>query len=317
MSVHAQPTPSPLPAAVPSNSALRIVFAGAPGTVTANPVRVPAPWLAGEPEECLFPAAAEIAAVDGVRLFRQADTLIGCASEPLGGTDVAARTEALYRRLLAACRGRSLYRMWNYVPAINATTSAGENYRAFCVGRARAFEQVFGPGFELRLPAASAVGSAGSRLDVVFVAGEPPPLHVENPEQVPAYRYPAEHGPRSPSFARATVARIDGRPAVFVSGTAAIKGHRTIAPGDLEAQLDCTLDNLRLISQALARGDAFAAEPPARRCFKIYLRHPEDLARARARLEGALIGPGDIVTYLQADICRAALNVEIEVTLLA
>jgi hypothetical protein len=33
-------------------------------------------------------------------------------------------------------------------------------------------------------------------------------------------------------------------------------------------------------------------------------------------LTGTLIGPGDRVAYLQADICRAALNVEIEASIL-
>ena len=80
------------------------------------------------------------------------------------------------------------------------------------------FEARLGGRFEQKLPAASSVGSHGDRLDVIFVAGEAAPRHLENPEQVPAYHYPAEHGPRAPSFARATVASDGARKVTFISG---------------------------------------------------------------------------------------------------
>jgi chorismate lyase / 3-hydroxybenzoate synthase len=101
----------------------------------------------------------------------------------------------------------------------------------------------------------------------------------------------------------------------FISGTSAIKGHETVAPGALDAQLECTLDNLRLMSRASGLGEDLGAERVKQRHFKVYLRHPSDLAAARMRLERSLLRPQDVVTYLQADICRAALNIEIEATL--
>ena len=64
-------------------------------------------------------------------------------------------------------------------------------------------------------PARAMVGSTAS---VVFAATEATPRHFENPLQVPAYEYPGEYGPRSPSFARATVVAQPG-PCLFVSGT--------------------------------------------------------------------------------------------------
>jgi hypothetical protein len=127
--------------------------------------------------------------------------------------------------------------------------------------------------------------------------------------------YPAEHGPRAPSFARATVAREGRRAWVFISGTSAIKGHETIAPGDLKGQLACTLDNLRLMSRKAGLGDDLGAGVGAQRQFKVYLRHDSDLTSARESLERSLLHPGDVVTYLHAEICRAALNIEVEATI--
>src|SRR6185295_16228459 len=152
-------------------------------------------------------------------------------------------------------RGHHLYRIWNYVPGINTLTDGFENYRAFCQGRSLAFEAEAGAGFPRVLPAASGVGTHDGCLSVVFVAGSAVPRHVENPEQVPAYRYPAEHGPRAPSFSRATVVQIGDRRFTFISGTSAIKGHATVAPDALLDQLDCTLDNLRLVSKEAGSGE--------------------------------------------------------------
>jgi chorismate lyase/3-hydroxybenzoate synthase len=299
----------------PAASAFCLTFEAAPAPGPTGVACIQAPWLAGELCESLFPGAIELPEVGGVRLFQSRDALVGYARESVAPGEMATRTEALYRRILAACDGRHLYRIWNYVPQINAHTTAGENYQAFCVGRAHAFEKTLGAQFETHLPAASAVGCTGDRLDVAFVAGSSAPRHLENPAQVPAYRYPIEHGPRAPSFARATVARIGDSRVIFVSGTSAIKGHRTVAPGTLDAQIDCTLDNLQLISRQAGLGDHLGAGRMTQRHFKVYLRRPTDLAAVRARLEPALIQPSDLVTYLHSDICRIALNIEIEATL--
>ncbi len=277
-------------------------------------IHVATPWLAGSRTEALFAPAIPVASPPGLTLYRSGALLIGHAREPFAPADLAARTQALYRRLLAAARGLHLYRIWNYVPQINAEHAGLEHYRAFCAGRSDAFEAEFGEGFQHQLPAASAVGCEGGHLDVIFAAGEASPQHLENPEQIPAYLYPREYGPRSPSFARATLALDGPRTWTFVSGTSAIKGHQTIASGDFLAQLECTLDNLRVISRTAGLGDDFAAAHASRRHFKVYLRHPSDLPAAQARLSRGFLQPRDEVTYLHAAICRASLAVEIEAT---
>jgi chorismate lyase/3-hydroxybenzoate synthase len=293
---------------------LRIAFAGTPPAPDAV-VRLLTPWLGGATTEELFEGVTPLGTEQGVRLFRCGRWLLGHAHEPFVGRELAARTESLYRRILAVTRGLHLYRIWNYVPEINVESNGLENYRAFCQGRSLAFEEILGGEFQPRLPAASAVGCIGNRIELIFAAGETVPAHFENPEQVPAYHYPAEHGPRSPSFARATVVDNGQRTWTFISGTSAIKGHETIAPGALEAQLDCTLDNLRLIARKSGLDEKLDTGRASCRFFKIYLRHASAFPVARARLEQSLLRPSDVVTYLQADICRAALQVEIEATL--
>jgi hypothetical protein len=273
---------------------------------------VDVPVLGGLGSEEIFPDAQPAGTCGAFALYRAGEWLLGCGRRRVE-EDVESTARALYDDLLAAVRGRHLCRVWNYVPQINASVAGLENYRAFCRGRARAFEAEYGAEFTLRLCAASAVGTAQPYVSVIFAASTSAPLHIENPAQVPAYRYPLEHGPRAPSFARATVTG-DGR-MIFISGTAAIKGHATIAPGDTAAQLDCTLENLALISRAAGLGNSLGAAGEFVRHFKIYLRHASDHAAAAARIQSTLLRPSDRITWLHADVCRAALNVEIEATL--
>jgi len=296
----------------PSLLPWEIEFDSAAAAVAAAGLRLPLPLLSGTPER-IFDAVRSVGEKEGFRLFSTGELLLGCAIQPLA-CDVAVSSRDLYLRLLRAAAGRSLYRIWNYVPAINEARGGVENYRAFSAGRSLAFEDACGPKFPTVLPAASAVGCGGTALAAIFVAGGAAPRHIENPEQVPAYCYPLEHGPRAPSFSRATMAADRGRPLLFISGTAAIKGHGTVAPERLDAQLDCTLDNLRLVSESAGIGEDLGAGRKLVRHFKVYLRRAADFAAAKTRLEGALFRPEDRVIWLQADLCRRALLVEVEAT---
>jgi hypothetical protein len=190
-----------------------------------------------------------------------------------------------------------------------------ENYHAFCQGRSLAFEQQYGSGFKTLLPAASAVGTRSAALMIAFAACPVQPRHVENPLQVSAYDYPGAYGPRPPSFARATVVPGPERATVFVSGTAAIRGHATVAPNSARQQLECTLENLRGISSACGLGPNLDLDGSSTRHFKVYLRRAADQPVVAAVLEQTLLTDKDRVSYLQADMCRAPLLVEIEASL--
>jgi chorismate lyase / 3-hydroxybenzoate synthase len=286
---------------------------GEPGDESKGVLGIGLPLLGGESRVAIAGPVEPAGSEWGLSLWRGAGGLVGFA-RVRPGHDVENAAIQVYAGILRASRGLNLYRIWNCVPQINGSAPGGiENYHAFCRGRSLAFEAALGEGFPRSLPAASAVGTAGDELTVAFLAGPEIPRHFENPAQVPAYEYPPEHGPRPPSFARATAVASGAGRDVFVSGTSAVVGHGTVAPNDTLAQLECTLENLRLISAASGLGDSLGAATGCRRHFKVYLRHAGDLAAVAARVKGALLSPGDGVTYLGADICRAALNVEIEV----
>jgi chorismate lyase/3-hydroxybenzoate synthase len=205
-------------------------------------------------------------------------------------------------------------RLWNYLPQINGELGGLERYRHFNLGRQQAFLEAGQAAFE-GAPAACALGTHGGPLCIRVLAGRGQVLPLENPRQVSAYRYPSDYGPRAPTFSRAALADVGaGRLLLLISGTASIVGHATLHAGDPTAQLNETLNNLQaLVDVASAHGSArFALQDL--HCT-VYLRHPEHLEPVRQGLQQRLGTDAALLrnaVYLQADICRRDLLVEIE-----
>ncbi len=293
--------PLPAAAAVPAVNAELLTPAAptldawfTPGTVTTHQLgcvhcATDGHWLHGSAE--IDPAATE------------------------GGLEQAAYR--IYTDLFAALDQHTsphLLRLWNYVPGINDHGDGLEHYRHFNVGRQRAFIDAGRSAFE-GSPAACALGTPGGPLQVFFLAGPTAPLTIENPRQVSAYRYPSEYGPRSPTFSRAALADVGGgRQALFISGTASIKGHATVHLGDVRRQTEETLLNIAAVLEAAERQARVSLPAEALSCT-VYLRHRSDLATVLDVLAQRL-GPQSravcTAVVLLADICRAELLVEIE-----
>lgn len=229
---------------------------------------------------------------------------------PEACADIEAATEAAYTRLFRLINTAGFpypFRIWNFMPKINLGEGDQEEYKKFCVGRLRAFSQL--DLNQQQFPAASALGihhsdNSAQGAVIYLLATRTPGQHHENPRQQPAYQYPREYGPSSPSFARATSLPLHTQRPIFISGTASIIGHDTKACGNLQEQLKITLDNIRYL---LASIDPQASAPSA---IRVYLRHAEDLLAAQDYLYQQF-SPSDI-NIVHADICRANLLVEIE-----
>ncbi len=167
-----------------------------------------------------------------------------------------ARRRAHFADLLEAAEARAfphLLRVWNFLPGINASENGTERYRLFNAGRAAAFDARYGvAGAEARFSASSAVGSSGDHLVTWFAAARSPGLHLGNPRQVHAFRYPTDYGPRPPSFTRATLSPPELGQVLFLSGTASIAGHETRHVGKLLLQLEETLRNIEIAARGRA-----------------------------------------------------------------
>jgi chorismate lyase/3-hydroxybenzoate synthase len=206
----------------------------------------------------------------------------------------------MYARIIADVRAAGFpyfVRMWNHIGAINAFDDGEERYKLFCAGRHDAFVDA-GYHHDVDLPAASAVGMQGRGLVTWFLAAREQGRQVENPRQIAAYNYPPQYGRKTPSFSRATV----WGDVVYVSGTSSVVGHETVHAGDVMAQLEETLRNIEIVLAQTGRTLANVLTA------KTYVRHPSDYEAIAARL--ANVFPANL--YLEAEICRADLLLEIE-----
>lgn len=230
-----------------------------------------------------------------------------------GGLEATA--EAAYRGLLgfhAASAFHHVWRIWNFVTAINEGHGDEERYKLFSLGRARAFAAAHATSPGIGYPAATAVGKPqGPRtLQVCWIAGRAPGTMLENPRQVAAYHYPRQYGPAAPTFSRAI---LIPDPALLISGTASIVGHASLHEGDAIAQLEETLANLDvLLRRARAGGHLDSARLGPQSLIKVYLRPGVDAAAIERRLRDRL-GHDVPILALAADICRSELLIEIEV----
>lgn len=230
-----------------------------------------------------------------------------------GASPLQQAAEAAYRRIFQLLDREGyahLWRTWNYLAQINAESHGLERYRQFNSGRQEAF--IASGRLPGTIPAACALGTADGPLSLAFLAGRNAPLAIENRRQTAAYDYPAEYGPRSPTFSRAVLAELPGTELFLLSGTASIVGHRTIHAGDVVGQTRETLANIAAVleeANRTARAGPYRLEELS---YRAYLRHPEDLPRVRPVIDAALGAAAAAVTYVQADVCRADLLIEIE-----
>lgn len=252
---------------------------------------------------------------DGIHCAMNDEVLFGALQlEESPGTLLDTVTYTAYRRLLAQVRALGyshLLRVWNYFPHINRESDGLERYRRFCAGRHQALAEGLA-GFPHTLPAGTAVGTMSGPLKIHFLASRQPGIHVENPRQVSAYEYPLVYGPRSPSFARASLRQSISGSHLLIAGTASVVGHVSVHIGDPYKQTMEIIQNLNALLthteqlHGIARGQWYGQA-----LFKIYIRHPEHVAMIRDILQGQL--PSHTQTlYLQGDMCRNELLLEIE-----
>lgn len=205
-----------------------------------------------------------------------------------------------------------LLRMWNYFFGINEQCSGVGRYQRFCSGRHEAFMKHRAASFERDLPAASAVGVSHRGLWIYFIASRSPGIYIENQRQVSAYHYPPQYGARSPSFSRATLKRFGSEGQLYISGTASIVGHETYHTDDPQAQLDEILRNLQtLLEKAALTHQLKIQDLSGFSSLKVYVRHPQHLKLIKDRLI-EVMGNNLSILYLQGDICRTDLLLEIE-----
>ncbi|MHC4859042.1 MAG: chorismate transformation enzyme, FkbO/Hyg5 family, partial [Planctomycetota bacterium] len=227
-------------------------------------------------------------------------------------TEAFARMEAVLGR--EGVTFGHVVRQWNYISCMLDVRTVGPKecqcYQAFNDVRTLAYGR---SGFPTGYPASTGIGQATGGVVLEFIALEATPdvrvAPLSNPRQVDAHRYSAgvligqpledRDGKTPPKFERAKSVAAGGEEVVYVSGTAAIVGERSVATGDVRAQAETTIENIA----ALTEGERLSY-------LRAYVKRSGDIPTVRSACEAAY---GDVpALYVKADICRDELLVEME-----
>lgn len=296
---------------------------GCPASAGEFPaVHVPLPSMGAEEraERWWYRGPVVIDAIGPVSRAMCEDFLVLAAKvAPEDCEDVRSATRQAYGLILDALAGSPAYtlvRMWNYLGGINEGQKDLERYRQFSIGRAVAFRE--GGIRDEDTPVGTGIGTpGGTGLTIVGLASRKNFLPVENPLQVSAFSYPRQYGPSSPKFSRSGILPIPGGALFLISGTAAVVGHESASPYQTAPQITATLRNLDALIQAASERNEAPGKwgLDGRSCLRVYLRDAADHEMVREALAKALTVPDSQVVYLQGDICRRELMIEIEACL--
>lgn len=266
------------------------------------------------PVQCWCTAAPARHFREGRFVVHAAPGLALIAATATDRSDPDAAAEALYEDLIATAEKLDcphVLRIWQYLPRITEPLGEEDRYRAYCAGRRRALTRL-GRHRDSVLPAACLLGDRNDSILLYALVSATPGMQVENPRQISAFHYPPRYGKASPSFSRALIKQWpDGRRQLYISGTASVVGHATLHD-DVAEQTRETLANLEaLIGASAANGGPEVSGLAAIAPLKVYVRHREDYPLVREALS-ARLPANHPVLYLQADVCRPDLLVEIE-----
>ncbi len=228
----------------------------------------------------------------------------------------SARTFEAYQELLSIVQQIEhphLAKVWNYFPGINDDDDDREKYRQFSLGRANAFDQ-----FDIvdsAVPTGTAIGCVrDSNLTIIALMSRHDFLVAENPRQVSAFEYPRQYGPKSPKFSRGGWVSAESHDLLVLSGTAAIIGHESVHPNNVEMQFSETLANLDHVCNAISGlgGKSKKLALNDESVLRVYLRDADDLDFVASELVKSIGNIESNVAFLNADICRRELVIEID-----
>lgn len=201
----------------------------------------------------------------------------------------------------------SIVRQWNYIEQITKNSKEGQNYQGFNNARGNFYSL---GNWSKGYPAATGIGASlgGILIDLDAVVFTSPYCYVtpiDNKLQVAAHSYSSEvlkkagEKNSTPKFERAKSITFGDDRFIYISGTAAIRGEQTLTGVGLKRQLQVTLEN---ISQLIGNSEL--------RMLRVYLKEKSFYEEAHELMEQYQLNIP--ISYMQADVCREELLIEIE-----
>lgn len=215
---------------------------------------------------------------------------------------------------------KSIVRQWNYIGNITAVGDDGvQHYQAFNDARSEFYST---DSWDYGYPAATGIGASCDGLVVSLLLLDDELLHdvvpIDNPLQIAAHAYGKQvligddSAPKTtPKFERAKSFVVGNMSFCYISGTAAIRGEESLHGADAVSQTMQTIENIEYLisdeNMARYNSQASSLEPYS---LRVYVKNLEDLYSVKQVVNARWTKVPTI--YLQADVCRGELLVEIE-----
>jgi hypothetical protein len=221
-----------------------------------------------------------------------------------------------------------IVRQWNYIGDIvgynTINNKIRQNYQEFNDLRTKYYNQ---DNWINGYPAATGIGININCIIISAIAVKPKNnlkiIPIKNPRQLDAHKYtekvlqgipiPELKEKTSPKFERGKIIFNENIAEIYVSGTAAILGQESIKEFSIEIQTSVTIENIiNLVSKENLMAQNYNQKNINVKFeyFRAYLKNKTDMVKVKEVCESYF---GNIpVIYLNADICRDELLVEIE-----
>ncbi len=197
-----------------------------------------------------------------------------------------------------------MVKIWHYLPQLLKKQSNGKtNYSLLCEAREIAYKLYYD---DIKFPAATVIGIEGSKILIYFLASLCESYDaIENERQVSAYNYPQGIFLEKPMFSRAIKFKSQGymNKQIIISGTASIKGYKSMHEMEVVKQLDESIKNYKtfikldennsnILRVYLSKSQAYKYEDIVKILNKTFSENK--------------------YTLMQGEICREELLVELE-----
>jgi hypothetical protein len=214
-----------------------------------------------------------------------------------------------------------IIRQWNYIGNITNFEAGNQHYQTFNNARTAFYLQ---DDFMHGYPAATGISIPDDNLIISLIALQPAIKTnidaIDNHWQIPAYSYSDAvlvdgktiKTKTTPKFERAKLVTMDDSVDCFVSGTAAIRNERSMYDDDVVSQTRQTIENINFLisNENLKQNNYKKALDLQLNSIRVYIKNPEDYQTVKTEIDKAW--PDINTIYVQADICRRELLVEIE-----
>jgi hypothetical protein len=214
-----------------------------------------------------------------------------------------------------------IIRQWNYIEDILEFREGEQNYQRFNNARSRFYAKTqWNKGY----PAATGIGANAGGVAVcvhaVKLFNNTAIFPLKNPNQKDAHSYSEDvlvggkNQKTTPKFERGKVLLYDDGFEIFISGTAAIVGENALKDSNAGEQTLATIRNIEKLSEIENINKNIPEVLNFRNVefsnIRVYMKNQSDFMIIKQICDARF--PAIPVIYLQADICRDELLVEIE-----